>query len=295
LKVFASVTRLLNKIRQVIQVSFTLGDGFKSVSQLLFWGCLKAVYDSKSISPRRPISISYRGHAYPFHFKNFSDFGLAHEILILNSYRIDTNICQDASCIVDLGANSGISALYFKSLFPNSHIICYEPDPHTFSQLCDNTAGMGNISAHQEVVSNEFGVINFLIDPTSNVTSSIIRRNKRQVPVQVNTRCLNSVVERIDRPIDILKIDIEGSEELVFDSFDKFHRINQLIGEIHFDLCNGQKVVDKIQKHFDNFEIHPISDTRCYVIASNPTDRSSFNVRNKVKRTPANHFVNEIV
>ena len=256
-------------MKQVLLVSRNLGSGLGSTSRLFLWGTFKSIVDHSKYYPKKPILVHLNDQTFPFHFRKFSDFGLAYEILIENSYKLNIHPENDSvHCIIDLGANSGISALYFRSLFPNSEIICFEPDPNSFNQLNTNAELLGNVKAYQTIVSNQIGEIDFHVDPISSVTSSLVKRNGRQIAVKINTKCLNSVVDHLKKQINILKIDIEGSEEIVMEHFIMFDKIDKLIGEIHFDLCDGQKVLEKIKSNFDLVEIHPISDDRCYVIAS---------------------------
>jgi FkbM family methyltransferase len=295
LKLFSPVRRLVQKLYQVSLISARLGSGFKSTTQLFFWGSLKSIIDYPGVSPKTPIVIRYRDRDYPYHFKNYSDFGLAYEILVENSYRLN----EDFSCkplnIVDLGANSGMSAIYLNSLFPDAKVHCYEPDPHTFSQFQLNTSSIRNIIGHQEVISHTKGHIEFLADPKSNVTSSIIRRNSRQTPIVVKTRCLNSVMDNIGAPIDLLKVDIEGSEEIVFREFENFSNIKNLIGELHFDLCNAQIVLEKLQQHYENIQIYPFGQDRCYVIASSPVNSLTFDLEYNVNQSTEEYLVDQAV
>lgn len=268
LQFMTSCKRFFRKTKLVFLVSKNLGSGVQSTSRLFFWGLFKALYDSKGIYPRNPIIIRFNYNLIPFHFRRYSDFGLAFEILIANSYKLTDQKSSYIQCILDLGANSGVSALYFRSLYPESKIICFEPDPNSFKQLSENADLLGNVSTHQLVVSNQIGELDFHIDPQSSVTSSLIKRNNRQIPIKIKTKCLKSIVDQLHDQINILKIDIEGSEEIVIEHFDDFRKIDKLIGEIHFDLCDGNRVLEKIKSHFIHTEIYPISDNRCYVIAS---------------------------
>lgn len=294
MKLFSPVRRLVQKLYQVSLVSSRLGSGIKSTTQLFFWGSFKAVLDNPGLSPRNPILIRFRNQLYNYHFRNYSDFGLAYEILIMNSYQLNSEFCNPKH-IVDLGANSGISAIYLNALFPDATVHCYEPDPHTFSQLQLNTVHLTNVNGHQEVVSDKKGHIEFLADPKSNVTSSIIRRNSRQVPISVKSRCLYSVLDKIGAPIDLLKVDIEGSEEIVFRDFNDFGKIRNLIGELHFDLCNAQIVLEKLQQSYHNIEIYPMNADRCYVIASNPVDSLSFDISEQVSKATEGYLVDQAV
>lgn len=295
MKPFSTVKRLVNKLYQVTLVSTKLGSGIKSTTQLFFWGSLKSIFDYPQLSPKSPIAIRFRDNEYFYYFRNYSDFGLAYEILVENAYKLDHNFCCTPENIVDLGANSGMSAIYLNSLFPDAKVHCYEPDPHTFALFELNTANITNISGYQEVISDSKGHIEFLADPKSNVTSSIIRRNSRQVPIIVKSRCLNSVINKIGAPIDLLKVDIEGSEEVVFKSFENFSHIKHLVGELHFDLCDAQSVLEKLHQHYENIQLFPFGDNRCYVIASNPVATLAFNFRDEIERTTAEYLVDQAV
>lgn len=292
---FNRIQRLIKKIYIVYKVSKKLGNGLIATSQLLFWGIVLTLFNSSIFSPHQSITILLKNKFYNVHFKNYSDFGLLYEVVIRDSYNIESLLQLDPKHVVDLGANSGISAIYLNALFPNATVHCYEPDPHTFSQLQLNTGHLSNVNGHQEVVSNKKGHIEFLSDPKSNVTSSLIRRNSRQVPISVKSRCLYSVLDKIGAPIDLLKVDIEGSEEIVFRDFEDFGKIRNLIGELHFDLCNAQIVLEKLQRSYHNIEIYPMNADRCYVIASNPVASLTIDLDEQVTETTEGYLVDQAV
>lgn len=70
--------------------------------------------------------------------------------------------------------------------------------------------------------------------------------------------------------IDILKFDIEGSEEQVFSAFTNFDLVRVLFGEIHGDLCNAENTIETIEKNYRNIELHPLNiEDRWYLTAHN--------------------------
>ena len=53
---------------------------------------------------------------------------------------------DEASLIVDCGANVGYSSAYFLSRFPKAHLIAIEPDPNNFAVLKENLKPYGKRS-----------------------------------------------------------------------------------------------------------------------------------------------------
>lgn len=130
----------------------------------------------------------------------------------------------DRGVFVDVGANIGFWSLRFSAAFPQSRIYAIEANPDTFQVLCENIQvnDFQNITPVHIGVSNEFGVLPLYCNDTGNrggdsFDNAASGRN-RHVKVRVNP--LTSILADvgIDR-VDLLKIDIEGLEELVLSNF----------------------------------------------------------------------------
>ena len=139
--------------------------------------------------------------------------------------------------IFDCGSNIGISVLFFKKLFPNATIECFEPDPATFAILQQNIASnrLENVRAHAVALSDKNGEITFYNDPNQagNLCMSIDAARMSKNAITVPTRKLSDLMMG---PVDYCKIDVEGAEHLVIDDLaesGKLKLIDQLFIEYH--------------------------------------------------------------
>lgn len=67
--------------------------------------------------------------------------------------------------IVDVGANVGASVLFWKSIYPDAKIHCFEPIPSNFEVLSQNCAGLNEVTPHNEALGDATGEITFIHSP----------------------------------------------------------------------------------------------------------------------------------
>jgi FkbM family methyltransferase len=147
----------------------------------------------------------------------------------------------EASCprplILDCGSNIGMSVLFFKWLYPGCEIIAFEPDPETFTLLGENVSanGLTGVRLVSGAVCDREGPVDFYVDP-DRPGSLLMSMRQARLPkqrVEVSGTRLSGYV---DRPVDLLKMDIEGAEELVIrDLVDqgKLTLVREMIFEFH--------------------------------------------------------------
>ena len=63
--------------------------------------------------------------------------------------------------IVDVGANIGQFTNAVKLFYPDARVIAFEPDPEVFADLETNTAGLSNVTLHNEALGSEAGMLLF--------------------------------------------------------------------------------------------------------------------------------------
>lgn len=88
----------------------------------------------------KSVDILQRGGLAPITLRtNTSDSKAYYQVFVEKQY--DASVLPaEASTIIDLGANIGLSALFFAERYPRARIICLEPDPDNFRQLSRNAA-----------------------------------------------------------------------------------------------------------------------------------------------------------
>jgi len=139
---------------------------------------------------------------------------LFHEIFDKETYRF--SCVHDKPFIIDCGSNIGLSILYFKMRYPQANVIGFEPDDITFGLLAENIKNnnLHDVQLVKKALSDHEGTITFYTnntggDPGMNMFAPHGScHTKKTVPV-------TQLSAYIDRPVDFLKIDIEGAETTV--------------------------------------------------------------------------------
>jgi FkbM family methyltransferase len=143
----------------------------------------------------------------------------------------------DARTIIDLGANIGVTTLWFRSLNPYARIVSVEPDPVTFEKLRLNLARDPLVKCVNAAITPESGPVAFASARKS--WESRVGSASSAVTGEVRGITLDDLVasEGIDA-IDILKVDIEGMEFSVLPQARCLATAGQVIGELHPDLID---------------------------------------------------------
>jgi len=150
--------------------------------------------------------------------------------------------------MIDLGANIGLFAIY-ASPYCN-RIICVEPTPSHFELLTQLTHSFTNIERIQAAIAPVDGYVTFYTEPNNTTMNSLVPRSGR--PLMVQGMTLPTIVNNTDiEKVDFLKMDIEGSEDLVLNDECLtyiFDNIPKVLIEFHND------VRAQVQKHKQLFE-----------------------------------------
>lgn len=267
--IYSFFSRLKERFDWVKDVSAQMAANPSSRVKLFLGGIWFIINDTWKSNLSFTAEVSHFGRSSSFYFNDLSDYGLFCELFIDSPYSPERY--DDISVILDLGANVGVSALYFRLLYPDAHIHSFEPDPSNLEQLRHNARYLGNITIHEIAVGGENGEISFYVDPHRGSSSSTQKLRDRQQEIKVETKTLENILEELalDK-IDILKFDIEGSEEKVFTNFGSFDKVRLLFGEIHGDLCDADITIKVLENNYRNIQIYPLDiKDRWYIKADN--------------------------
>ncbi len=144
--------------------------------------------------------------------------------------------------IVDCGSNIGISVLYFKTLYPQCRIIAFEPEPDTFSLLKANVTDnhLAGVTAHCIALSDSDAGQTLYSNPDINggLTMSLFHSTEKTEFKSVASKRLSSF---ITSEVDLLKVDVEGSEILIVQDLidnNKIRLVREMIIEYHPTITN---------------------------------------------------------
>jgi FkbM family methyltransferase len=157
------------------------------------------------------------------------------EIFLQETYRFPS--IEPPQSIIDCGSNIGLSILFFKTLFPHCAITAIEAFPDTFRMLEENIRvnNMANVTALNCALAASHGRLPFFSRPGA-LRGSLNRDRGPGEPVFVRSMPLS---ELIVNEVDLLKIDIEGSEVMVFQDLEqsgKLSLVRSMLIEYHHHL-----------------------------------------------------------
>jgi FkbM family methyltransferase len=169
---------------------------------------------------------------------------LISEILFRRIYYFESD--SVSPFILDAGSNIGMSILFFKHLYPRCRVIGFEPDPQTFEVLEGNVRRnhWERVQVFNKAVHARQGEIDFYTDANRAGSGKMSTRRERFAGcagVSARTQKVETVqLSRFIREeVDLLKMDIEGSEGAVIQELadaNKLTFIRQMFVEYHHHL-----------------------------------------------------------
>lgn len=164
---------------------------------------------------------------------------------------------EDIRFIIDAGANIGCSMINFKKNFPQAKIICIEPETTNFQCLMENI----KINDFQDIVPLQRGL--WIDDSFLKIKNDY--GDKAQYAFQVEA-CpqgqesqlqgitIREILKTHNIPaIDILKMDIEGTERYLFESEESVNDFLPLVRYLAIEIHDEYKIRREIYKILKDF------------------------------------------
>ncbi len=79
--------------------------------------------------------------------KGSSDFKVFQQVMVFDHYSYSGLNGSPVETVIDLGANVGLSALFFATKYPKAQVIAVEPEIHNYEQMVKNVSGFNNVYA----------------------------------------------------------------------------------------------------------------------------------------------------
>ena len=175
--------------------------------------------------------------------------------------------------IVDCGSNIGVAMLYFKTVYPKAKIIAIEAHPTTFAALQSNVADNNlrdvetlNVAA----VGGDETEISLMFSRPGDLRSTKIRDlhgDQELQEIKVPAVRLSTI---LPESVDLLKMDIEGSEDEVIDEIaGKLGQIRNVILEYHFLPGSTRKTIGQFIGILEN------AGFSCRIKSAHPADKNA--------------------
>lgn len=150
------------------------------------------------------------------------------EIFVNSHYEFDPG--GKSPYIIDCGGNIGLSVIWFKRRYPESRITVFEADPEIAAILNNNIKALdlGGVQIINAAINDRAGKVGFVSDKADSGRIVFGAGQKRIDAVRLT--------DFITRPVDLLKLDIEGGEYAAFRDLvesGKIRKVKCLICEIH--------------------------------------------------------------
>jgi FkbM family methyltransferase len=162
------------------------------------------------------------------------------EIVGQELYRFESR--REQPTILDGGANIGLATLFWKQLYPAARILAFEPDPMIFETLARNCEEwqVSGVELINRAIWTSCGEMSFwsegsyagrlVPDPRVSGTSCVTVETVR-------------LREFLQRPVDLLKLDIEGAEtDVLLDCADCLDSVEHLFVEYHSFIGQEQRL-----------------------------------------------------
>jgi FkbM family methyltransferase len=243
-------------VLKILEVAFNFHQNSltKKIKFAIIIGLLKCQFFIL-INKQTDISFSIGGYKLIFPNPKVLRY-LIKEILMLEEYYIELE--NNEPVIMDCGSNLGMSILYFKLKYPKSEIIGIEADPFNFHFLKMNVKDMANVRIFNKFITVESNKkIKFYSGGAGDLRSSFNRTRGGNTEIEVDSLSISELVE--GQTVDLIKMDIEGGEGLIFNSANELNFLNKcknLIIEYHHNLDTP---IGSLSSFLNCFEEYPFT------------------------------------
>jgi FkbM family methyltransferase len=158
------------------------------------------------------------------------DLPMLHEIFRHEQYAAPNLQLPTDAIVVDAGAHIGLFSLYLSLKYKIMHLICLEPSAKNYVVLETNMRYLPKAKLLKTALSDTVGLALF------DETNLGYNHHLGQIGTQVSTTNIAALLQTFpNKRINLLKIDIEGGEERVFEAKDLtwLSSVDALLIELH--------------------------------------------------------------
>jgi FkbM family methyltransferase len=168
------------------------------------------------------------------------DYGIFYQIFLYEEYAALKKL-KDPKLIVDCGAYVGYSSIYFLNKYPHARIVAVEPDSENFKCCQKNLSFFADrVSLFRSAIwSYQIGLVVCQEDLKNSNSIQVRPCNEGEIP-DIYATDINNLLKTsgFDR-IDLLKMDIETAESIVFaENYQNWlDKVDNIVIELHGTKC----------------------------------------------------------
>jgi FkbM family methyltransferase len=193
-----------------------------------------------------------------------TDTWALYELLVMDEYALVSDL-KSPGFIIDCGANIGIATVYFLNRYPQVRIVAVEPDPDNF-EICRK-----NLAPYGDRVVLLCGAVwklegHLVLQPIGYSWNTKVRAAGQAEAGSVKAYTVPQLMAYGKGPVDLLKVDIEGSEKEVFGpgAQEWLPSVRNIVIELHDKQC-----IDNFFAAMEGYQYELISKKQDVVVCRN--------------------------
>lgn len=167
------------------------------------------------------------------------------EIFLDDCYQLWRFKNQNIHTVLDIGGNVGLFSVAARAKFANAQIHTYEPNQDLIAYL-SHQATVANFHYFAQAVGPTTGHCKLIMGEAAGLTQSIFNDDLGSIP-QIS---IKEAIQGIGGQVDLVKMDIEGSEWDILEVFDAWQAVRHLVMEYH--LCRRVNTVKEAMTKVEN-------------------------------------------
>lgn len=218
------------RLREAMTVA---GHGVDLRSRLTLFGAYLRLLSGPVGSAERTATMRFGRLVHRVTFRD-SDIFTFGEILFEGQYTLPENL-PDAPVIIDAGANIGVTALWMLGHFSSPTLHAFEPEPGNARLLRANLEGIPRVTVHEAALAASNEPVRLFLAEHGAEHSMVAGGGDAAAHVLVPCHRLDSMMAQLEiAKVDILKVDVEGSEaDVVRGLGTRLTDVHYLVGEFH--------------------------------------------------------------
>jgi FkbM family methyltransferase len=231
----SGIRRKLDRLYEVGSIGMTYTRTTRARRALL--SCYAGIVRDPNDQTEVDIDLTVGETTRPVRLRKADIFTLA-EVFRERQYMVRSRV-PARPLIIDAGANIGLATVWFLGQYPGARVHCFEPEPSNAALLERTVGSIEGVVVHQAAVGRDEGETLLHLSPYSAMHSlKESSPESRTVPVHVY-ELARYLRDHDIRAIDVLKLDVEGSELDVLEGLgDRLADVSVIVGEFHETLVD---------------------------------------------------------